>query len=75
MERFPERCAARQAVRNAAARGGLPPVRSLPCVHCQGPAQQYHHHRGYSPEHWLDVLPICRLCHRRIEHPIPRVYA
>lgn len=70
----PERFAAREAVRRAVAKGALPPVRSQSCVHCRGAAQQYHHHRGYARAQWLEVLPICRLCHRRVEHPIPRTY-
>ena len=23
-----------------------------------------HHHKGYEPEHWLDVLWLCAACHR-----------
>ena len=36
------------------------------CLYCPKSAQQYHHYLGYEPEHWLDILPVCRKCHTRI---------
>ena len=33
------------------------------------------HHHSYAPEHWLDVVPVCRSCHNRIHFgtiPEPR---
>jgi hypothetical protein len=42
----------------------LPRVRNLQCHYCGNRAHQYHHHRGYAPEHWLDVVPACRKCDR-----------
>lgn len=58
----PERIAARHAVRQAIKDGQLPHPDSLQCS-CGEPAKQYHHHKGYAPEHWLDVIPVCRKCH------------
>lgn len=26
-----------------------------------------HHHKGYKPEHWLDVIWLCPMCHTREE--------
>ena len=31
------------------------------------PAKHYHHYKGYDPEHWLDVEPLCLSCHQK-EH-------
>lgn len=45
----------------------LPQVSTRPCAKCGQPAADYHHHLGYEPEHWLDVLPLCRRCHRKAE--------
>jgi hypothetical protein len=33
------------------------------CPDCGTPAVIYHHHRGYAPEHWLDVVAMCQSCH------------
>jgi hypothetical protein len=47
--------------------GKLPPVTTLACVKCGKQAKHYHHHKGYAPEHKVDVIPLCVLCHR-LEH-------
>lgn len=65
--RHSERQKAVWTVNNAVAAGRLPCVNTLSCHYCPAQAQQYHHHLGYAPEHWLDVLPACRKCHRK-EH-------
>lgn len=36
------------------------------CHYCPAQAKQYHHHNGYEPEHYLDVVPICIKCHGEI---------
>lgn len=51
------------AVGNAVERGKLPRVRTLQCTYCPNQAQGYHHHKGYAPEHRLDVIPVCHPCH------------
>lgn len=60
--RHPEESKARDAVKKAIRNGQLPPPDSLQCP-CGKPAKQYHHHKGYAPEHWLDVVPVCTKCH------------
>ena len=57
--RHPERAAARKAV-NAAVVAGM--LRREPCW-CGDPRTDAHHHRGYAPEHWLDVVWLCRRHH------------
>jgi hypothetical protein len=52
------------AVHRAVERGDLIPVRTRQCVKCDKPAEQYHHHKGYAPEHQLDIIPVCVLCHK-----------
>ena len=54
------------AVNHAIHAGKLPRPDSLPCHYCPAQAQEYHHYRGYEPEHWLDVIPLCRICHANI---------
>jgi hypothetical protein len=34
------------------------------CRECGKHAHEYHHHLGYSTEHWFDVVPLCRKCHK-----------
>lgn len=60
--KYPQRIKARTAVNHAIREGKLPRPNSLKCS-CSEPAQQYHHHKGYAPEHWLDVIPVCKKCH------------
>lgn len=52
-----------RAVHLAIAEGRLPRLEDTPCIRCWAPATEYHHHRGYAPEHRLDVVPMCRPCH------------
>ena len=33
-----------------------------PCS-CGNPKSEAHHHKGYAPEHWLDVEWLCKKCH------------
>ncbi len=61
--RHPERVAARHAIKNAVRRKELPPPTDCTCK-CGRQAAHYHHHHGYSPEHHLDVIPVCRKCHQ-----------
>lgn len=58
--------AASNAVRTAVRGGDLPKVTSLFCK-CGEPAKHYHHSKGYETEHWLEVEPLCRSCHK-LEH-------
>lgn len=60
---YPERIKARMAVSHAIEAGKLSPVSGLHCIQCGEPAEQYHHHKGYGEEHWLDVIPLCIQCH------------
>jgi len=54
---------ATRAVNHAIRDGIIPRPDTLKCS-CGEPAKQYHHHFGYTPEHWLDVIPVCLNCHR-----------
>jgi len=54
---------AREAVKYAIQTGKLPRPDTLQCHYCGAQAQDYHHHKGYEPQHWLDVVPICKKCH------------
>ena len=61
--RYPDRNKARRAVNNAVRAFKLPRASTLKCAyHCGRQAEQYHHWKGYEPEHWLDVVPACRSC-------------
>jgi hypothetical protein len=59
LDRHPDRQRARYAVREAIADGHL--VRE-PCW-CGDPDTQAHHHRGYAPDHAIDVVWLCRVHH------------
>lgn len=63
---------AHKAVATAISRGKLD---RKPCALCgSGTRVHAHHHNGYSPEHRLDVVWLCFVCHAK-EHRKPRIYA
>ncbi len=61
--RHPNRIKARCFIKDTIRQGKLPSPNSLLCIFCKKPAHKYHHHLGYEPEHWLDVVPVCQKCH------------
>jgi hypothetical protein len=64
---YPDRFRAREAVADAIKHGKLLPVKFMICSHCKHRrAEHYHHHKGYDREHWLDVEPVCHICHTSI---------
>lgn len=60
---------ARSTINNHVSRGAMSRARELACDNCQKPAESYHHHKGYAPEHHLDVIPLCRDCHAKADNP------
>lgn len=54
---------ARSEVNKAVGRKEIPHISTQKCVVCGNQAENYHHHLGYDPEHWLDVIPVCVICH------------
>jgi len=65
----PEKTKAGSALNHAITAGRLTPAKIHKCAYCDEQAEQYHHVHGYAPEHWLDVIPLCRSCHRAIHYP------
>jgi hypothetical protein len=55
---------AHKRVEIAVKKGYMPRVNTLACSRCGNEAKHYHHHRGYSVEYQLDVIPLCHSCHR-----------
>ena len=60
----PDTVRAKNRLWEAIKREELLPAPSHECVDCGKQAEQYHHHKGYGLEHALDVVPMCRPCHR-----------
>jgi len=67
--RHPDKIKAKNVVRYAIRVGKLSHPNTLQCSYGYHPAEQYHHHKGYTPEHWLDVVPTCEKCHKKIHSP------
>ena len=62
--RNPEKEAARRKVKIEVRAFRFPPANTMVCDICgEALAHHWHHHNGYSPEHALDVIAVCRLCH------------
>lgn len=55
---------ARRTVCQAVETGTLPKAQTLTCINCGKTAREYHHHKGYEKQNWLEVVPVCRPCHR-----------
>lgn len=64
----PKRYKARCLIGNAIQSGKVPRAKTLQCHYCPEQAVQYHHYLGYEPEHWLDIVPVCRKCHQKNFH-------
>ena len=62
----PKQCKAVSAVQHAIKIGKLPRPNTLQCHYGPVQANQYHHWHSYEPEHYLDVVPVCIKCHRKI---------
>jgi hypothetical protein len=60
---------ARQRINVEVRTGRRPHPNELPCTDCghvwsEGERRhEYDHHKGYAPEHHLEVEPVCTLCH------------
>ncbi len=63
----PEYKKAGDAINHAIRDGKLPRANTLQCHYCPNQAKQYHHYKGYEPEHWFDVVPVCIPCHHNQE--------
>lgn len=57
---------ARHAIFFAVRAKTIPKAKELLCQRCGKPAIEYHHYLGYEPEHYLDVIPVCKVCHTEI---------
>jgi predicted HNH restriction endonuclease len=72
--KYPDRARARLAVTHAIAAGRIVVG---PCSACELEPKKVngrqrieaHHHKGYDEEHWLDVVWLCRPCHREVDSP------
>jgi len=57
---------ANHAVERAIDTGKL--VRPETCSECGNRGDiEAHHHKGYAPEHWLDIVWLCVFCHRKAD--------
>jgi hypothetical protein len=56
-----------RAVTKAVEKKILPRIHKLKCSFCVNKAVHYHHNKGYSERHMLDVIPLCYMCHK-VEH-------
>jgi hypothetical protein len=61
---------ARRAVNNAVRDGKMPRITTQQCAVCGVQAKEYHHHNGYDMAHWLDVVPLCGVCHGKTRHVV-----
>ena len=57
---------AREALTNAIHTGKIERATKFKCAKCGNSANEYHHHKGYEKEQWLEVMPICYQCHKDI---------
>lgn len=68
-----QRIAACAAVNESIAKGEM--IRPTECEACGSTRSVECHHWSYKTEHWLDVIPMCASCHRRMHNgriPEPR---
>lgn len=64
--RHKDRSYARKAVRRAVDNGLL--SKPLTCQQCSKECKvEGHHHKGYDKQFWLDIIWLCRECHRKAD--------
>jgi len=64
----PEKYKAHTKLSGAIRRGEIKPASSFVCFVCEkNKAEHYHHHKGYSKENILNVIPVCAMCHKMVE--------
>jgi hypothetical protein len=68
--KYPDKVKARNAVNHAIEAGRIASAKQFKCQYCNKQAQQYHHWRGYAPEQWLDVIPVCRVCDYKVHRVV-----
>ena len=61
---------ARAKIRRAVQAGRIVRPDTLLCCRCSENAVEYHHHLGYEPDHWLDVVPVCKKCHPILDNRV-----
>ena len=64
LEQIPQKRKARRAISNAIRDNKILRANTLQCS-CGEQAKEYHHHKGYEPEQWFDVIPVCIPCHKQ----------
>lgn len=69
---YPEQYAAHVAVTNAINRGSLTQAKEHGCIHCDKQAEEWHH-PSYHPDHHLDVVALCRTCHKKTHSGLIRI--
>ena len=60
----PNKIKANSKVSNAIRDERLQPPSNFICQECKIAQAQEYHHWSYEPEYWLDVIPLCRSCHK-----------
>ncbi len=70
----PDEVKAKDVVHYAVRKGKLPRASTKTCarVGCGKQAEHYHH-PSYEKQHRLDVLPMCRACHRETHELLKRI--
>ena len=65
-QQHPEKVEARKAIKYAIRHGNLNPPTDFICNQCPAQAKEWHHYLDYAPEHFLDVIPVCIPCHKKL---------
>ena len=69
-----EKVRAQKKVNKLVSREDYPSAKTMVCDICQEAlAAHWHHHNGYSPNHEVDVIAVCRPCHYTIHHTAKEV--
>jgi hypothetical protein len=64
-EKWPDQERAKWAIKNAVRTGTV--TKPVKCERCDGEHEKHlieAHHWSYLKEHWIDVLWLCRKCHK-----------
>jgi 5-methylcytosine-specific restriction endonuclease McrA len=68
--KHPEQRQAHSTIGNAIQSGKLLSANHFQCSYCPRQAEDYHHIHGYKRKYWLDIVPICKVCHRKFDKKV-----
>lgn len=67
-EKNKQKVKAHKMVNSAVRKGEIPHISTQLCISCSNKAMAYHHYKGYENENIFEIIPVCGVCHAKLEN-------